>query len=145
MNENTPNADPSTPQPEPESRYEERRRRREARRAARGGYSASWILGGILIVLGVLFLLQNQGVMILQNWWALFILIPAFGSLAAAWRIYHNAGGRLTAGALGSLVLGFALLAVTAMFLFNLNWTILGPVLLILAGIGLLITVFLPK
>ena len=133
------------PQPEYISRHEERRQRREERIAARGGRSGSaWVLGGILIVVGILLMLQNLNLFYLQNWWALFILIPAVGSFAAAWRIYQNAGGHLTAPARSSLIGGLILTMVTAIFLFNLNWTILGPILIILIGIGILINTFLP-
>jgi hypothetical protein len=33
---------------------------------------------------------------------------------------------------------------VAAIFLFDLNWTVLGPVLIVLAGLGLLLNVILP-
>jgi len=48
------------------------------------GGSGGLIIGGALIVFGLIIMLQNMGLMYLQNWWALFILIPAFGSFAAA-------------------------------------------------------------
>ena len=149
MNENTTNnpVNENPSQPMPGNQYEDRWQRRAERRAARGrNYSASWIFGAILIILGGVFLLQNvTGNFYLQNWWALFILIPSFGALAAAWRMFQDNGWRLTAGVVGSLVVGLVLLAVTGMFLLGLSWTFFGPVLLILAGLGLLITVFLPR
>ena len=55
------------------------------------------ILGGILILIGVVFLAQNLTDFDLGNWnwWALFILIPAVGSLANALRItISTASGR---------------------------------------------------
>ena len=120
-------------------------RRREERWAARGGRgSGAWIGGAILIILGLVFLLQNMGAFVLNNWWALFILIPAIGAFGAAWRTYQTAGGRLTAASRGSLISGFVLTMVAAVFLFNLNWTVVGPVLIILAGIALLMNAFLP-
>ena len=56
--------------------------------------SSGLILGGILILIGVIFLAQNVTDLNLTrwNWWALFILIPAVGSLANAWRIYQAEG-----------------------------------------------------
>jgi hypothetical protein len=135
----------SVGQPEMLSRHEERQRRREERWAARGGrHGGTWVLGGILILLGIIFLLQNMGLAFLSNWWALFILLPAFGAFTAAWRTYQGAGGHLTAASRGSLIGGLVLTMIAAIFLFNLNWTILGPALLILAGIGILLNALLP-
>jgi hypothetical protein len=93
--------------------------------------------------LGIIFLLRELTTFSLDNWWALFILIPAVGSFGAAWRSYQNAGGHLTAGSRGSFITGLILTMVTMIFLFNLNWGLLGPILLILAGIGILINVVL--
>jgi hypothetical protein len=143
--------DPSTqmPQPEPVSRLEARRQRRAARRASIGGSgrSGAWIVGLLLIVLGAAYLLQDLGnfSIPLNNWWTLFILIPAIGAFSRAWRAYQDAGNQLTAQAGGALILGALLTLVTAAFLFNFNWTIWGPVLIILVGIGLLANTLLGR
>src|SRR5512146_1135342 len=109
-------------------RHEERMRRREERWAARGGRgSGAWVGGAILVILGLIFLLQNMGYFVVNNWWALFILIPAIAAFGAAWRTYQDAGGRLTGAARGSLIGGLVLTMVAAVFLFNLNWTVVGP------------------
>ena len=98
--------------------------------------------GLILIVLGGMFLMQNAGTfdLPLQNWWALFILIPAIGALDTALRTYRSAGNRLTAPVRGSLLVGLVLTFVTASFLFGLDWSYFGPILIILVGAGILIT-----
>jgi hypothetical protein len=114
----------------------------EERRANRPG---GWVGGTILIVVGIFLLLQNFGNFYLNNWWALFILIPAVGSFSTAWKAYQNAGGRLTNQVRGPLFGGVILTLVTAVFLFNLSWVIIGPVLLMLAGVGLLISSILPE
>lgn len=133
-------------QPEFLSRHEERMRRREERWEARGGrMGGAWVGGAILILLGIVFLAQNLGALALNNWWALFILLPAVGSFGTAWRLYQNAGGRLTAPARGSLIGGLVFTMIAAVFLFNLNWTWFGPLLIILAGIGLLFNSILPS
>ena len=132
-------------QPEPTSRMETRYPRRQERRAARGSRMGGSLIGGIILILiGVVFLLQTQGIFYLQNWWALFILIPALGAFGSAWRAYQDAGGYLNAQARGSLMMGLLFSMVTAIFLFNLNWTWLGPILIILAGVGILLNAVLP-
>ena len=102
--------------------------------------SSGLILGGILILIGVIFLARNVTDWDLGNWnwWALFILIPALGSLANAWRIYQ-AEGRVTAAMRGPLVGGFALLLVTTILLFDLDWGTMWPLFLIIIGVGALI------
>jgi uncharacterized membrane protein len=123
-------------------RQEARRQRREARRAALGTPSrgSTWVTGLIMILLGVAFLLRTTGTFSfpLNNWWALFILIPAIGAFDTAIRIYRHSENGLTVPAGGSLLVGLVLTFVTASFLFNLNWSFFGPVILILTGIGIL-------
>ena len=120
----------------------EARRQRRAERLADPSRTGSWVVGLILIILGGLFLVRNTGMfdIPLRNWWALFILIPALGSLDTARRMYRAAGNQLTAPARSSLLVGLVLLFFTAVFLFDLNWSLFGPILIILAGIGILVT-----
>ena len=101
------------------------------------------MIGAILILVGLFVMLDNLTGFTLKNWWALLILIPALGAFGNAWRAYQK-DGRISAPARGALISGFILMMVTAFFLFELNWTILGPVLLILVGVGLLVNVLLP-
>jgi hypothetical protein len=125
-----------------EQRHAERRARREARWQRRAGRSSAWIGGAILILLGVVFLLQNMGIPFLTNWWAIFILIPAFWAFVAAWDSYQE-NGRLTRGGAGSLAGGGLLTILALVFLFNLNLGLFWPVLLIAGGLVLLGTVLL--
>ena len=48
--------------------------------------AAPWVFGGVLIVAGVFMLLRNMLGLDFGNWWSLFILIPAIGSLAGPGR-----------------------------------------------------------
>ena len=121
-----------------EQRIEERR----TRRAARSG--DSWMGGAILIGLGILFLLNNLNVFYVENWWALFILLPAVGAFTTAWKTYRQ-DRRLSSPVRANLIGGTILTLVAAMFLFNLDWMIFGPILLILAGVGLAINALLPE
>jgi hypothetical protein len=134
------NNDTSNPQPG----YQNSRAQRRAARAERRAQSTGWVGGAILLLLGIVLLLQNFGVVYSFNWWALFILIPAVGAFGAAWAAYRQTG-RLGAAARGSLIGGIVLSMVAVAFLFNLNWALVGPVLLILAGFGILLNVMLPN
>ena len=120
---------PATNQDWRDVRRAEREARREERRARHGSSGTPWVGGVILILLGVILLLQNFTQFHLNNWWALFILLPAFGSFATAW----NRRVR------GALISGGVLLLVTAAFLFNLNWGLVLPILLIVWGVTLLL------
>lgn len=101
----------------------------------------AWIVGGVLILVGVVFLLTNVTGVSFDNWWALFILIPAIGSLWTALSMYLKNDRKITAASTGPLIGGVALLAVTAIFLFNLDWGRVWPVFLIIAGAAVLLGV----
>ena len=129
---------------QPTDRYSERAQRRAERRAARGNNSGAWLAGVALIAFGVIIMLQNMGALQLHNWWAVFILLPALGSFAAAYGAYRANGGRLNTTARGSIIGGLIFTAIAAFFLFDLNSSLFWPVLFILAGIGLLVNTLLP-
>lgn len=92
----------------------------------------------ILIGLGVYFLLQQLGILSLQNWWALFILIPVFGAAGSAFAIWNRAG-RLTYAGWTTLYGGAFPLAVALIFLLELDWGDYWPVFIILGGLGSLL------
>ena len=54
----------------------------DQRHDRRGEKKMPWVPGVILIGLGVIFLLNNITGFSIDNWWALFIFIPAIGALA---------------------------------------------------------------
>lgn len=121
-----------------------RAQERQERRAARG--DNRWIMGAVLVLIGIVLLLQNMNAFVIYNWWALFILLPAFGSLAGAWRLYTNSG-EVSAAVIGSFTMGLVFLVVAGMFLFNLtaNWSVVLPALLILLGVSMLIPALMRK
>jgi hypothetical protein len=125
---------------ETDNRFDRLEERRE-RRAVQG--SGGWAAGAFLILLGLLLFGQNLKIWDSGNWWAFFILLPAFGCFSAAWSRY-KAAGRFTMSARSAVIVGLVLVLVAFIFLFGLNWTILGPGLLILAGIGLFVNALLP-
>lgn len=100
--------------------------------------SHSWIPGVVLIALGVIFLFDNAFGVELDNWWALFILIPAVVKLNNAWRRYRRAG-RWTSSARSALTGGLLIGTVALIFLFELSWSLFWPVLLIILGAGILL------
>jgi hypothetical protein len=88
--------------------------------------------------------IQELKIPTFNNWWALFILLPAIGSLSVAWQTYRSAG-HLTRRVRSAVIVGIVLLLVTGIFLLNLNWTDLGPGLHALSGIALVIDPVLPE
>lgn len=103
------------------------------------GRDNGWAFGLALIAVGVIFLVSQLTGFQLQNWWAVFILIPAVSNLGKAWRIYQSEerlGREGRAGLIGGLVLS----VIAATFLFNLDWAMVWPVLLIVAGLGALLS-----
>jgi hypothetical protein len=122
MSESLP---PSEPQPIEE---------RPSRGHRRSGASPA-LIGIILIVLGVIFFLERLGHLSLENWWALFILIPAFGAFAAAWDGYRRTG-RLTSAVRSSIFGGLIILTVALMFLLGLRWDIYWPLFVLLPGLS---------
>jgi hypothetical protein len=123
-------------QPEPLDRHEARRQARFADQPRVG----TWVAGVILILLGGMFLLRNTGSFEfpLNNWWALFILIPAVSSFENAVRLYRAAGDQFDARARSALLLGLFLTFITVMFLFDISWNFVGPILIILVGLAII-------
>jgi len=123
------------------SRREMRRLDRAARREARFhvlGRPYTLIAGLGLIVLGVAFILENAGVMVYSSWWAMFLFIPAIGSFAAAWKTYQ-ADGVLSGAVRSEIIAGLVISFIAVMVLFNLNWGLLWPIFIIIAGVSMLL------
>lgn len=121
-----------------------KRSRHEDRRAVRRE-SAPWVGGLVLIALGTIFLLQNAGMLYLNNWWALFILLPAIGSFSTAYALYRSNEHRLTSSVRNSLLGGVVFTMLAFGFLFGVSINIFLPLLLIVAGAGLLFNFMLPN
>ena len=91
----------------------------------------AWIAGGVLILIGIVFIVQNVAGVTLNNWWALFILIPALGLLVTTYQTWIKHDRRFTAASCGPLIGALALLGVTAVFLFSLDWGKVWPAMLL--------------
>jgi len=147
--ENQPAGTPlSTPHPVYRDWHDQWRAERWARREARwqrhAGRPYGWIGGALLIMLGVVFLLQNMGIRFLTNLWALFFLIPAFWAYVAAWDNYQDKS-RLSPGGASALTVGILLTILAMVFLLNLDVGLFWPVILILGGSALLAPALWPK
>jgi hypothetical protein len=98
-------------------------------------YSHNWVGGVVLVTIGAIFLLSNLNIFHLNNWWALFILIPAAANFGNAWRSYQRPG-RLTDGSRGSITGGLILSLIAATFLFGWSWNLIWPLFLIIGGLS---------
>lgn len=153
MSEMSPFPEPERPQdetPQPQAAPERDDRGDEwdrDRRSHRYDRSGAWVGAAVLIALGVIFLLRNAGVSlpVLDNWWALFILIPAVTSFSRAARIYQRNGHRVDRGVRSALFGGFVLTLVSLAFLLSAQWRIIWPIFLILAGLSALITAIMAR
>jgi drug/metabolite transporter (DMT)-like permease len=100
----------------------------------------AWIGGVVLVAAGAFLLLGNLTRFSLHNWWAIFLLIPAAGSLWTAYSIWRRNEWRFNAASRGPLIGGLVLLFLSIIFLFDLNWGRVWPGFLIIIGGGLLLT-----
>ncbi|MEI6308250.1 MAG: hypothetical protein WCP58_01230 [bacterium] len=125
------------PPPPPPPSWSSHESWQATRRHRHGG--SGWIWGLGLLALGVIFLLQNLGIFTLNNWWAIFILIPAVGSFATMVSSIQERG-RFTSAAGGSLIGGLMLTFVALIFFFSWDWGKVWPFFLIIIGIGALIS-----
>jgi hypothetical protein len=98
----------------------------------------SWVAGVILIAIGIVFLATNLGGFTLNNWWALFILIPAAFTFGNAYSDY-NENGRLTKKGRGDLTGGLIMSLIGCTFLFGWDWGKIWPLFLIIGGISALL------
>lgn len=109
----------------------------EGRHTRRGGDSASWMIGVVLILLGAAFMLERAGYLALTgNWWAIFVYLAAFASFANVWRS-QRAAGRFTSGTTASLVWGLVLTVVATILMFGLSWDVWWPAILVAVGVGI--------
>jgi phosphatidylserine synthase len=115
-----------------------RRAERDERRMnrSRGDWGGLPIGGVIILLVGLIFLARNFGLDMPDNWWAIFILIPAAATLVSAVRFYR-VDGTMSARAWGSAVGGVLMLAIALALFFGANWGVFWPVILIIVGVGI--------
>lgn len=101
--------------------------------------TTSWVVGVVLILLGLAFFMEQSGYLALSgNWWAIFIYLAAGASFANMYRSYRSRG-EFGAQATGSLIWGLVLTVVASIFLFNLLWEIWWPAILVAIGVGIVV------
>lgn len=98
------------------------------------------IFGVILIAIGIIFMLRNIEVVELDNWWALFILIPTIVAFANGWKLYQENGKQMSRQVRSRIIGGLFPLAVAVIFLLGLDFGNLWPVFIILAGIAVMLS-----
>ena len=98
--------------------------------------SGSWVADLMPIVVGSLFLSQTAFHLNLGgwNWWALFILIPTAKLWGAAWASYR-ATGEWSVKAREQVVGGLFPMMVAVTFLLDLDWGVVWPQFVIVAGV----------
>jgi hypothetical protein len=131
------------PPTQPSIEYSSKAETRNGDRGMRRSGSSGWIFGVVLILIGVAFFLHNFNILQINNWWALFLLIPTIASFVSAFENYRY-NQRLTRATRGSLIGGLFLLFLTGVFLFGLDLGTLWPILLVIGGISLLLSGLLP-
>jgi hypothetical protein len=109
----------------------------------RGPSSSVWI-GLIFIGGGAILLLNQMGVLSFElNWWALFILMPAFGALSGAYNRYRSTNDLFEMGVMIPALVGLFMLLLSVSLLvgdaINLNLRVYWPIILIVLGLGLII------
>ena len=105
--------------------------------------SPIWI-GLVLILAGAVILLNQLNTLPFElNWWALFILFPAFGTLARAYRRYRSTNDMFEQGvmipALVGLFMLFLFVSLFAGDAIHLNLKVYWPIILIVLGVGLIL------
>ena len=93
--------------------------------------------GAAFILAGTLLLLNQYTDFSINNWWALFIFIPAFSTLGHAWHVYQRRGD-LGHDGRGALVTGLVMAAVAVFFLFDLPWDSIWPLILVAIGVAMI-------
>jgi len=108
----------------------------------RGPSSNIWI-GLVFIGGGAIVLLNQTGILSLElNWWAFFILFPAFGALSGAYNRYRATNNLFDMGVMMPALIGLFMVALTFNFLFgdlwNINWNLYWPIILIIIGLSMI-------
>jgi hypothetical protein len=90
------------------------------------------------MAIGMFLLLRNLEVIhFVNNWWALFMLIPIAYLLSSAFRLRRENAGAFPPEARNSLVTSGIIACTMLIFLLELSWREMWPLFLILVGLGM--------
>jgi uncharacterized protein YqgC (DUF456 family) len=99
------------------------------------------IPGSVMIFLGILFLLWNFDILeIGHRWWALFFLIPISFMLADMIHRRRFPGQSGDGRSRGSLVGLVTLSSLMVIFLFDMRWSVVWPIFIIIGGLSVLLS-----
>ena len=106
-----------------------------------------WIGAGAILVGGA-FLLKNLHIydvsLLLGNrWYAWLILLPGIGNLINAYLLYREKGNKVSIAVRVLLGFGLIIIILAVLMLIGLAWNILGPLMVIGAGMAFIISAFL--
>ena len=101
-----------------------------------------WI-GLIFIFGGVAVLLNQLGLLSFElNWWALFIMMPAAGFLSGAYNRFRANENLFSMDVAFPALIGLFLVGLSISLLlgaaWNINWSLLWPLTIILIGLGMI-------
>jgi hypothetical protein len=97
--------------------------------------------GVLLIALGILFLSQVTFFKN-DNWWSVFILLPALGFLWTAGTVYHFCHNVYNFWVRFHLSVGIIVLAVAVIFALGLNWRYAWTLMLVVPGLAIFLNGF---
>ncbi len=101
---------------------------------------ARW--GGLALVLfGSAFFVSAVFGFRLENWWALFILMPALVMFGGGWALPRQDNGRFSLGSRFFFASGLVVSVVAGMFLLNMDWSVWWPLMIAAPGFSLLVAV----
>ncbi len=114
----------------------------QSKNAYRGRPSNLW-MGLIFIFGGIAVLLNQFGWLPFElNWWALFILMPAAGFLSGAYNRFRSNDELFSMAVAIPALIGLFLVALSFNLLvgasWNINWSLIGPIILVLIGLGMI-------
>jgi len=101
-----------------------------------------WI-GLVFIGGGAIVLLNQSGLLSFElNWWALFILFPAFGALSGAYNRYRVTNNIFEMGVMMPALVGLFMVALAFSMLvgafWSINWSLYWPIILIIIGLSMI-------
>ena len=97
-----------------------------------------------LSALAVFVLIQIFDWLKISNWWAMVLTLPAVAAFVDAHKAFNMSHKEFTSQVCGAVLGGLLLIGVTIALLLNLDWHLFLPLVVLLGGAALLLTV-LPR